>query len=284
MEATMTHESCISPFWAVAMSKRDDILDGTDTKNLFKKFGLIYTCRGGWIDLGHLNPSNPRIEIGAENLWRQLLSEGTALTDPRCEARSHGIGLHQLAHRLLRPEKCNVDSRYKFDDGRTGFVIRHRQDHAGYPGKPGREGRYVVKHGLSFEQKKQVALAIFMEVSLRFESFQQVLSPVTDSGYSQEDLVSNLIGFYIGIGEIEKLAALQLCHPTSDKTAYKIWDSEGAVGKNKNTEWKPMFARATDRIDTMQCRDECALVNKKFPAEFTRIKPSLKGTWFRELH
>lgn len=266
------------------MSKRSDILDGTETKNLVKKYGLIYTCRGGWIDLGHLNPSNSRIEIGAENLWRQLISEGSALTDPRCEAPKYTVVAHRVAHHFLKPEVCKTDSRYKFDDGKTGFEVRHRQDHAGYPLKPGKEGRYAVKHGLSLEQKKQVALTIFMEISLRFESFQKLLNPVTDSGYSQEDLVSNLIGFYIGIGEIEKLAALQLCHPTSDKTAYKIWDSEGAVGKNKNSDWQPRYARATDRVDTMECRDECALVNKQFPAEFTRIKPAPKGVWFREIH
>jgi hypothetical protein len=43
---------------------------------------------------------------------------------------------------------------YKFKDGKTGFLVHYRQDHAGYPLKPGREGKYIVKHGLSLEQKK----------------------------------------------------------------------------------------------------------------------------------
>jgi hypothetical protein len=42
------------------MSKREDILDGTEILNLMKKYGLIYTCNCGWIDLGHLNPENKR--------------------------------------------------------------------------------------------------------------------------------------------------------------------------------------------------------------------------------
>ncbi len=29
------------------------------------KHGLIYTCNGGWIDLGHLNPTSSRPTIGA---------------------------------------------------------------------------------------------------------------------------------------------------------------------------------------------------------------------------
>ena len=54
------------------MSKREDILDGTEILNLMKKYGLIYTCNCGWIDLGHLNPENKRKEIGATNLWKQI--------------------------------------------------------------------------------------------------------------------------------------------------------------------------------------------------------------------
>jgi hypothetical protein len=55
------------------MSKRKDIL-----KNISKgdtpadERGLIYTCNCGWLDLGHLSsPQEPRIEIGATNLWKQ---------------------------------------------------------------------------------------------------------------------------------------------------------------------------------------------------------------------
>jgi hypothetical protein len=34
--------------------------------------GLMYTCNCGWLDLGHLSsPQEPRIEIGATNLWKQ---------------------------------------------------------------------------------------------------------------------------------------------------------------------------------------------------------------------
>ncbi|MET1080630.1 MAG: hypothetical protein ABWY06_21675 [Pseudomonas sp.] len=259
-------------------------MDGRDDANLQKKYGLIYTCRAGWIDLGHLNPSNPRIEIGAENLWKQLTHEGPAIVDAACgPAPFMASGLQTLAHHLGKPERCSSDPAYKFPDGKTGFQVVFRQDHAGYPGKPGCEGRYIVKHGLRDDQKRQIALAIFMEVSHRFESFQSALSLVTNSGYSQEDLVSNLIGFYIGIGEIEKLAALRLCHPVSAATAYKIWDREGAVGANKNTQWQPRYASSTVLIDEQQCRDECALVPKGFPDAFTRLQPAIKGSHFYEL-
>lgn len=220
------------------MSKKKDILDGTKVSNLTKKFGLIYTCNCGWIDLGHLNPENKREEIGASNLWKQI------------NTGSKTIG--------------------------KGFLVRYRQDHAAYPLKPGREGVYIVKHGLSMEQKKSVALAIFMEVSERFENFQKILGwvKITDSGYSQEDLVSNLIGFYIAINEVSRLNILKKCHPVSDKAALLIWGKDGAVGKNKNTSWNPRYANGVP---------ECANQPKNFPKELQRIKPATKGKWHFEM-
>ncbi|OMH31857.1 hypothetical protein BGP75_16205 [Motiliproteus sp. MSK22-1] len=149
-------------------------------------------------------------------------------------------------------------------------------------GKPGREGRYFVKKGLTIEQKKRVALSIFMEVSHRFENFQTVLSFATDSGFSQEDLISNLIGFYIGIGEIEKITALKLCHPVSAKTAFKVWDNDGAVGKIKNRQWKPKYASTTYRVDSKRCLDECSITKQEFPIEFQKIQPAQKGVWYKE--
>lgn len=57
---------------------------------------------------------------------------------------------------------------------------------------------YSIRKGLTLTRKKEVALRIFMEVSLGFEAMQGSwpYSWVTDSGFSAEDLTSNLIGFY----------------------------------------------------------------------------------------
>ncbi len=265
------------------MSKREDIKDGTQAATLESRAGLIYTCNCGWIDLGHLNPENARMEIGAANLWKQMLSEGPAAVDFPCgPAPSHGPAA-TVAHYLVMPGRCDQDPYYKFSDGSTGFKVHYRQDHAGYPTKPGREGRYIVRHGLTTEQKKSVALAIFMEVSHRFEDLQSYFGLITDSGYSQEDLVSNLIGFYIGIGELSRQDALSACHPVSDETAYAIWDGEGAVGSNKNPRWDPSFAKRTDHESETACIDECATQPKAFPAIFQRIKPAIKGLWHVEI-
>ena len=67
------------------MSKKSDIVDGRVTANLMAKYGLVYTCNCGWVDLGHLTPTNPRKEIGAANLWKQIVDEGKAVLKSECK-------------------------------------------------------------------------------------------------------------------------------------------------------------------------------------------------------
>ena len=252
------------------MSKRKDIIDGRVTANLMAKYGLIYTCNCGWVDLGHLTPSNPRKEIGAANLWTQMTSEGDAVLKSQCT-------------RIFRPDECKADPYFRFPDGKTGFLVYYRQDHANVLFKPGREGKYIVKHGLTTEQKKSVALAIFKEISLRFEDLQLFFSVATDSGYSQDDLVSNLIGFYIGVNEVKRLDILRKCHPVSIETANAVWDRDGAVGKNKNKKWTPRFAKDIAVETKTACEVECVNQPKKLPAALQRIQAAKKSQWFVEL-
>jgi hypothetical protein len=57
---------------------------------------------------------------------------------------------------------------------------------------------FAVRRGLSRAEQESVALGIFLDVSHRFEQMQAggLWAIATDSGYSAEDLVSNLVGFY----------------------------------------------------------------------------------------
>lgn len=269
------------------VSKREDILDGREFGAWTRRYGLLYTCNAGWIDLGHLNPYSARPEIGAANLWYQIAKEGAPALDPRCAPPPPLAGpLGAVHHMLNKPEECNTDPRYRFPDGSHGYPIVYRQDSASIPGKPGREGRYVVKHGLNVAEKKSVALSIFIEISLRFENLQLFAEwlGIGQSGFSQEDLISNLIGFYIGVGEISQYNALKLCHPVSLATAYEIWDREGAVGVNKNRSFSPRLASRTGYDTKGGCFDECQGQPRRFPKLFSRIKPVVKGGLFRDLN
>ena len=52
------------------MASRSDIIDGADA--IHRKYGLIYTKRCGWVDLGHANPEEPD---GALALWHKIQKE-----------------------------------------------------------------------------------------------------------------------------------------------------------------------------------------------------------------
>ena len=105
----------------------------------------------------------------------------------------------------------------------------------------------------------------------------------TNSGYSQEDLVSNLIGFYIGVEEVLRVDILKKCHPVSAESAFTIWDRDGAVGKNKSKSWKPVLAKDILAITKTACEIECKNQPKKMPTELNSIEPAKKGEWFVEL-
>ncbi|TQM90393.1 hypothetical protein [Roseinatronobacter monicus] len=251
-------------------------------------YGLIYTCNCGWVDLGHLNPFSTRPEIGAANLWRAMNAQGPAVMRNACDPTLGDRVMYGVAGSILRARlaRCADDPYLRFADGSTGFRVRYRQDHAGYPGRPGREGIFLIKHGLTQTRARAVALSIFMDVSHRFERFQSSIPPrwMTDSGYSQEDLVSNLIGFYIGLGILSKSEAIAACHPVGQATAEDIWRRQGAVGSHKNYSFKPQLqATAVDDTTALMCRDDCAGQARRLPAVFQTITPAPEGVDFLRL-
>ena len=138
---------------------------------------------------------------------------------------------------------------------------------------PGYGKTFVIAKGLSYQQKQEVALAIFQEISLKFEESQDswVARTLTgtDSGFSEEDLVSNVIGFYSALNP--KIDVNSLCKPVSVKASREVWKSAGAVGKIKNRVFTPRFHACTECPET-----------PAFPKEFQRVSPARKGELFDE--
>ncbi|GKW16641.1 hypothetical protein PEC301937_25900 [Pectobacterium carotovorum subsp. carotovorum] len=121
------------------------------------------------------------------------------------------------------------------------FIIQYMQSMV-YNSKYGtsRITKWKVKKGLSSNDKKRVALTIMMYTSHLFESHQDsaLFNWYTDSGYSGEDLVSNLLGFYQAVDGINYLPQLEI----ADKVdALKRWDYYGPIGKYKNREFRPLL-------------------------------------------
>lgn len=154
---------------------------------------MIYTRRCGWVDLAHANPD------GAIKLWDSIVNE-----------RDEG------------------------SDKPGYFRIKYKQLMGNKHIKLGVQRVYDIKKGLNTSDKKSVALSIFLDVSDAFESMQSgwPFRWATNSGYSAEDLVSNLIGFYRAVDP--RIPYVQVCQPVSKDLALQIWDTYGEVGSNKN--------------------------------------------------
>lgn len=217
------------------MSKRNDVIEGTETS---ARNGLIYTCRAGWIDLGHARPDNVR-----DNLWNKLKKEEGMMAKDK------------QGYKLTFSETCyNIKTLGKSVD-------------------------YYVRYGLTLSQMESVALAIFMEVSLQFEAWQDMFRIIgKDSGFSAEDLVSDILGFYRAVRpDIEYIKALK---PVSKEAALKIWDTYGAVGdkKNKNQSFNPYLYPCEECPTAYHTGSPaCGIM----PKELSAIEPAKIGKFFR---
>ena len=172
----------------------------------------VYTCNCGWVDTSHAfeKTKRKRIDIGADNLWKQIKNES------------------------------GVKSQWK-----NGFQVIYSQDIVKLGLSIGVTKEYFVKYGLSLKTKEQIALSIFQEVSLEFEQLQS-LHPTSGSSFEPADLVSNILGFYSVIRpKLTKNYILDnLCKQLgTDKSAkiYKKYPGTFTISKYKNKKFTPRF-------------------------------------------
>lgn len=214
------------------MTSRTDIIDGAQATG--RKYGLIYTKKCGWIDLGHANPES------ALGLWSQIVNEKSGGAAPE--------GYYRITYKQLM--------------GRPYFKV-------------GITKKYDIQKGLDVANKKSVALSIFMDVSHSFETLQSswLFKKFTSSGYSAEDLVSNLISFYRAVEPSGQ--HIQLCEPVNKKIALEIWDKYGAVGDMKNYSTTPYIYPIPPAIG--------GPMSAQLPYALMSIKPAKNGIHYREV-
>ncbi len=104
-------------------------------------------------------------------------------------------------------------------------------------------GRYVrwnIKKGRTQDDINSIALAMMMRTACLFEEWQAKpwFSWYTDSGFSGEDLVSDLLGFYHVTHPVDYM---RLIKPVSKQAALRRWDFYGAIGTLKNRSFKPLL-------------------------------------------
>ena len=215
---------------------RSKVIDGRNAEKIKKGGGYIYTKRCGWIDLSHAKPGI------ANGLLDQVLNEknnGGANTDYFRVEYEQNMSWRNL---------IEAETSKQFD----------------------------VKRGLNDDQKRSVALAIFLEVAHEFEGMQGnwLYRHVTNSGFSAEDLVSDLIGFYRAAYPSKEF--ITLCEPVSKADALKVWDTYGDPGTNKNYSTDPyMYPIPPVQGDPMR---------GQLPVEFTTITPAAPGGLFKEVN
>ncbi len=135
---------------------------------------------------------------------------------------------------------------------------------------------YKIKRGIHLAQKRSVTLAIFLDVSHKFENLQDSwpYNLGSNSGYSAEDLVSNLIGFDRTIYPEDNI--LQLCEPVSKEIALEIWDKYGAVGSNKNYTTHPFLYPHPGS-------QNIGPVSASLPTRLNTVRPAKEGVLFRKI-
>jgi hypothetical protein len=167
-------------------------------KAVTEKYGLVYTEVLGWVDLGHAQGTDIR------NLLAQI-NQGEA----------SGKEFYDV----------------QYSQGMSGFRRQVRT---------GKVMIWRIRRGRPHWEQKSIALAMMMTMARKFEAFQGSFpnNLVTDSGFSGEDLVSDLLGFYRVVSVQNPFSMLR---PVSKEEALKRWDHYGKIGSWKNETFQPLL-------------------------------------------
>lgn len=167
--------------------------------------GLVYTEVLGWIDLGHARGDDIRTLM-----WK--FNRGEAASAARYDVT--------YSQSMVSP----------FSLVRAGKFITWR-----------------IRKGRSFSERKQIILAMLIKMARNFETFQSSFpnNLVTDSGFSGEDLCSDLLGFYRAVECINPFPRLR---PVSKSEALKRWDYYGKIGNWKNQTFRPLLFPDPERF------------------------------------
>lgn len=206
---------------------------------------LVYSCNCGWIDWSHAKPGI------ADGLWE-------ALNHPHKYTDDNIYGITVKDDTFVELYRWyNVP---KYRDNYYGLT--YQMFHGKFGIIDGVNITYAVRYNLTETQKESIALGIFQKVAFKFENYQGSwpFSWFISSGFSEEDLPSDLIGFYRAVKGYSESDIKTYCKTISKEASKKIWKKSGGLGKNKT--WSPVY-------------HECECDNKKpcWPDELNTIKP-----------
>ncbi len=186
--------------------------DIIDGKNAARvPFGLVYTEVLGWVDLGHAQGTD----------IRSLLKQIDA-------GESSGQERYDISY-----SQSMVDP---FHTIKMGKFITWR-----------------ITRGRSYHERKSIALGMMMSLARKFEGLQASfpVSLVIDSGFSGEDLISDLLGFY-RVVSIQN--PFEILRPVSKDNALRRWDYYGKIGSWKNRGFTPLLFPDPDKFPNARPR------------------------------
>lgn len=185
--------------------------DILDGKDYNRPYGLIYTEVLGWIDLGH----------------------------------AQGTDIKQIL-KIIDAGELSGKDRYEVTYSQSMVDPTHTI-------KIGKAMRWSVKRGRSKADRHSIALGMMMRVARKFEGLQASfpISIATDSGFSGEDLVSDLLGFYRVVSSEDPIGMLR---PVGKQEALKRWDYYGKIGGWKNYDFCPLLFPDPERFKNSRPR------------------------------
>ncbi len=124
--------------------------------------------------------------------------------------------------------------------GQPYYLVEYQQTMQKLRFSTGRCSRWNIKRGRSLSERHSITLALMMETAIAFENWQSMpfFSWYTDSGFSAEDLVSDLLGFYKVVRPQNYWPWLKI---VSKEAALRRWDYYGALGSFKNRGFNPLL-------------------------------------------
>jgi hypothetical protein len=187
---------------------------------------------------------------------RKIMSKRTDIIDPATELSapvglvySEILGWIDLGHALGRDIKRILEQMAEGEKGSAPYyevVYSQSMYQRNHTLGTGVYLLWMVKKGTPLHVRHSIVLAMMMITAGRFESRQASVpfSWATNSGFSAEDLVSDLLGFYRVIRPMNYFAQLKL---VSKAEALKRWDHYGEIGRYKNRLFQPLLFPDPDK-------------------------------------
>jgi len=124
--------------------------------------------------------------------------------------------------------------------GKPYYLVRYEQTMGMSRFNTGRFNAWEIKKGRTLTERRSIALTIMMNTAVAFENWQSMpwFSWYTDSGFSAEDLVSDLFGFYKVTYPRTYWGELKI---VSKESALRRWDHYRPIGHYKNTGFLPLL-------------------------------------------